>query len=233
MCMRETEIGSFEAFHDVADALAQNGFMFRGVADLSNHQLIPSIGRYWPALRDVGRDKAFFLKAELESLVRFQLEAHPFFLHQPQNEWELMAIAQHHGLPTRLLDWTNNPLVALFFAVARGFDCDAAVYFYHEERLFTPAMRSDNPLAVREVVSLAVSHLTPRLAAQAGFFTIQPDPTEPLDLPTMQRLRIKASARHKLRETLFGYNIHEKALFPGLDGVAAYVKQLKFLEWDK
>lgn len=231
--MEETLISSFEQFHDVVDALAQNGWMFRGVADLSNHQLIPSIGRYWPALKDAGRSKEFFLKAELESLVRFQLEAYPFFTHQPQNDWELMAIAQHHGLPTRLLDWTNNPLVALFFAVCRGYECDAAVYMFQEDKLFTPAMRRDNPLAISGVVSLAVSHLTPRLTAQAGFFTVQPDPTEPLVISGMTRLRIAGAARHRLRETLFGYGVHEKALFPGLEGVAGYVKQLKFLEWDK
>jgi hypothetical protein len=229
--MNETEISTFEEFHDVVDALAQNGFMFRGVADLANHHLIPSVGRYWPALRDAGHDKEFFLKAELAALVRFQLEAHPFFTHQPQNAWEVMAVAQHHGLPTRLLDWTNNPLVALFFAVARSHDCDAAVYLFQQENWFTPAMRTDDPLSVREVVAIAVSHLTPRLSAQSGFFTIQPDPTVVLEINGMRRLKILAAARHRLREALFGYGIHEKTLFPGLDGVAAYVKQLKFMEW--
>jgi hypothetical protein len=231
--MEEIEITSFTAFHDVVDSLSQNGWVFRGVADLNRHALVPSLGRYWPALRDAGHDKKFLLDAEIAALVRFELEAYSYFAHKPQNIWELMAVAQHHGLPTRLLDWTNNPLVALYFAVTRGVECDAAVYLFQLEKWFTPAMRTDDPFRIEEVVGLMVSHLTPRLSAQAGVFTVQPDPTEAFGFPGLRRIRIAASARHHLRQTLFGYHVTEQTLFPGIEGVASYVKQLKFLEWAK
>jgi hypothetical protein len=46
----------------------------------------------------------------------------------PSTKLEWLAIAQHHGLATRLLDWSLNPFVAAFFAVWEDNDVDAAIY---------------------------------------------------------------------------------------------------------
>ena len=80
---------------------------YRGLTD-TQHDLAPTM--YRPNTKVEGRDEWLLMN-------RFKQNAHQFLESRPQGEWEWLLLMRHDGLPSRLLDWTESPLVALFFAL--------------------------------------------------------------------------------------------------------------------
>ena len=116
--MRTTfEIENFEKYlRTVQNELPGGRKYFRGQTKRisAGYPLKPSIGRYNHLLSKSFRERDE-LEREVLEVFRNHLVTH--LQHLPRGEWDALAIAQHHGLPTRFMDWTENPLVALYFAV--------------------------------------------------------------------------------------------------------------------
>ncbi|UVT20636.1 MAG: FRG domain-containing protein [Nitrospira sp.] len=134
-------IESFEEYlSTVRKELPKARIYFRGQNKIVNagYLLKPSIGRY-QKLESISlfqRDQV-----EREVLGVFTNHLLTYVRHLPRNDWEALAIAQQHGLPTRFMDWTTNPLVALYFAVREtklddnDVPLDSAVYVLTSEPL--------------------------------------------------------------------------------------------------
>jgi hypothetical protein len=96
-------------------------FAFRGLASV-NHELSNSLVRLAG-----GED---ITKVELSMLRNFRKYAHEQTKSGVDTIWHWLAVGQHHGLPTRLIDWTYSPLVALHFAteITADFGHDGIVW---------------------------------------------------------------------------------------------------------
>lgn len=88
---------------------------YRGVSH-ANYELIPSLYRH-----PVIDDPHDLLALESKLITRFKERAQPMVDRQlPSDRLEMLFLMQHHGMPTRLLDWSENAFTALFFALCEA-----------------------------------------------------------------------------------------------------------------
>jgi len=216
------EVDSFDKLHKIIQTHDQDTTVYRGVKK-STYELVPKVGRsnfIWnhKSVKD----------AEKYMLTLFKQRAIPFLTFSPRNDWEWLALAQHYGLPTRLLDWSRNPLVAAYFAVNEKTETDSAIYVLKSKKYpISSDEENKSPFEYSEQRKFIPAHITERIIAQSGLFTIHPNPKEPHSGNDVEKIILKNSFRKELKNILFKYDIHSASLFPGMDGLSEHIMWLR------
>ena len=193
---------------------------------------------------------------ELPLLRRFKQNALPQLRIRPDNEWEWLLVMQHHGLPTRLLDWTESPLVALYFALGGSqidsnndgclwclspFDLNRAAIpdessgevacLGEDEHLdsYLPKQIQQQRQSLKPLAVIAPRN-NARIQMQQGVFTVFHIDLTSLDADSenefLWRLIIPGKAKQGLKKELTLLKINEFTLFPELATAASYAKEL-------
>lgn len=196
-------------------------WVFRGHSD-SRHRLLPCVGRG----EHSSVDRA---KHERSLFDIFCREAGAYLASVPETEWEWLSLAQHHGLPTRLLDWTHNPLAALYFAVVDSPDTDGTLFALRAVTKASEDVRKGSPFEINKPVKYFPNLVTPRLRAQEGLFVVCADVERALDETLrsdwrLEQIAVPAGNKVGLRYELFRLGVHASSMFPDVDGLAARLK---------
>lgn len=212
--------------------------MYRGQSD-ENWGLFPGIYRYFNQTDQGDFD---LLNTERLLVEKFQFFSLPIRDYRKCRYMEKVVHAQHYGVPTRLLDWTTNPLKALYFAVQDNDyrDVDGVVHFYGPEGWWE-SMTPEHLHEAFDGEGLVTFHpelLNERIAGQEACFTSFPllegesnvremsEENYPGEIEFLGRVVIPAEAKDELKYQLVELGINHMTMFPGLEGVAKHVKTL-------
>ena len=216
---KSVEIGSWVELAERLEEYREQGWLFRGEAKADYGPLRPKAGR--SANQPGWRRQPYTKQDERRVLDDFRQLARPHLSFHPVSGLEWLSIAQHHGLPTRLLDWTTNLFVAAYFAVEVA--TEPGVIYCVRDVEEAPDDAGADPFVWESVKVHRPAALSPRVFAQQSVFTVHHRPHEVFTHPGLERWLIGAGACWEIKRNLSAAGVNAASLFPGLDGLAQHL----------
>ncbi len=249
---RVFRLESWETFFQLVTKPPYSHWAFRGERD-ERWPLYSSLSRY---LRNFGVDPEAWPEQEARILRIFKRKAHQFLAKPPDldDDFQWLALMQHHGAPTRLIDFTWSPYVAAFFALERTL-ADGVVWAMNPARINSsraPGARRMDPRTKRQFPALfsegrspvhldgrtahyepaadrAIGHLLPCPACwtcRSKRYCIRTDQEN-----ILAKIVLANAVRETAMRELYRMNITYATLFPDLDGLAKSMRYELEFHW--
>jgi len=199
-------------------------FFYRGISNM-DYSLIPSAGRF--GINDEKVQKQF----ERSMIDDFKRKAPIYVDKNPVNDLEWMILAQHHGIPTRLMDWSFNPMVALFFAVENNIDADCCIYQSYLNSGLTDVTSFDIIFSDNKFFPIIPNYTHKRYSNQESLFTLHAHPSTPDFSKIHKKYIIEKKDKDIIRWKLRRMGITKSFIYPNLDSLSYDILEINKLSY--